>query len=175
MYKLIKIPDLITLLNLLCGLGCIYYSYLTKFTAAAIFLLICVVFDYLDGKVARLTKRKGGFGKQLDSLSDIISFGIAPAVFGYILLNTATNKIFLFVVLVLFIFAGVLRLARFNIIKIKGHYKGLPITSSGIIVPILYFINFPLNYFVYVYLILAVLMVSPIKFKKIDIKFKKSK
>ena len=51
-------------------------------------LLFAVVFDYADGKVARLMKREGDFGKQLDSLADTISFGVAPAIFGFSLIQT---------------------------------------------------------------------------------------
>ncbi len=175
MYKLIKLPDLFSLLNLFCGLASIYNSYIGKFNAAAVFLLLCVLFDGIDGKIARLIKREGNFGKQLDSLSDIISFGVAPSMFGYALLNQVTNNIFLTITFFVFIAAGVLRLARYNISKKQDYFRGIPITTNGILIPLLYFLRFPLNYFVYVYIVLAVLMVSPFKIKKIDIRLNKNK
>ena len=161
--RLIKIPDLLTLLNVVFGLLCILFSINGKYPAAMSMLLIAAVFDYLDGKAARFIKRRGDFGKELDSLADTISFGIAPAIFGYLVIQTKL-AILSFII---FLFCGILRLARYNIMEMKDSYRGMPITMNGIIIPIIYFMGLPFQYYPYIYLLLGFLMVSSIKFKKI--------
>lgn len=164
MLKKIKLPDYVSFLNAMFGLLSIVFSTKNEFSLAALFLFCSVFFDFLDGKVAKLIKRNDSFGKELDSLADVISFGVAPVIFAFNYLNmNVVNVIILF----LFLFAGMIRLAFFNITDVKGYYYGLPITTSGFIIPFFYLIGFPKNYFVYVYLLLAILYVSPFKLKKV--------
>jgi len=160
--QLVRLPDLFTLFNIFMGLTAILFSINGQYILAVSALLLAVVFDYLDGKVARLIKRKGEFGKQLDSLADTISFGVAPAVFGFTLIQTN----FAIVVFALFLFAGVLRLARYNIMDFSGEFAGMPITVNGVIIPLIYLVKVPVMAYPYIYLFLAILMVSPLKFKK---------
>ena len=147
----------------------IFHSISAQFKYAVIFLLIAVAFDYLDGKVARLMKEGAtDFGKQLDSLSDLISFGVAPAVFAYCI---GLNDPLSIIVLIFFVVCGLLRLARFNVIKMK-YFEGIPITTSGYLVPLLYllnvtFLNLPWIYLLPYYFIMGCLMISSIKLKKI--------
>lgn len=160
--ELIKIPDGLTLFNALLGILSIFFSIERNFTFAAIMLFGAVVFDFLDGKVARLMKRQGEFGKQLDSLCDMISFGVAPAVFVFMLEGSEPFNIF---VLLFFVAAGALRLARFNISEMKGYYSGLPITNAGWMIPVWHLMGLP--YIILLALVIAVLFISPIKVKKI--------
>ncbi len=162
-FKLIKPPDIITLISILFAMPSIFSSIQRDFIYASIFMVLSVIADQLDGTIARWLKRKDNFGKQMDSLADVIAFGVAPAVFGYMLLDRNMLNI---TILVLFVFAGTLRLARFNISKHSDYFEGIPITSSGIIIPSLYLLRFPTNFFIYIYLILAVLMISSIRIKK---------
>ena len=163
MHKIIKLADIATLLNATSGLTAIFFSIQRQFEIAAVFLLAAVLFDFLDGKIARITNQQNEFGKNLDSLSDVVSFGVAPAVFGYMYgLNTFYNIIFLLT----FVLAGILRLARFNILKRK-EFIGIPITTSGFIIPIMYFILPFSQYLGITYLILALLMISNFKVNKI--------
>jgi CDP-diacylglycerol--serine O-phosphatidyltransferase len=161
--KLVKLPDLLTLMNISMGLIAILLIINEEYLFAVIALLFAVLFDYLDGKVARLMDREGEFGKQLDSLADTISFGVAPAIFGFSLIQTN----FALIVFALFLFAGVLRLARYNIMEFTGDFTGMPITINGIIIPLIYFLKVPTNIYPYIYLFLAILMVSPLKVKKL--------
>ena len=161
--RLIKLPDFFTLLNILMGLLAILFSMRGGYSLAIAFLIVAVFFDYFDGKVARLIRRHGSFGKQLDSLADTISFGVAPAIFGFSLIQTNLSM----VVFALFIFAGVLRLARYNIMEFSEGFAGMPITVNGIVIPVIYLAKIPFDMYPYIYLFLAVLMVSPIKFKKL--------
>ena len=161
--KTVKLPDLFSLLNAASGLLSIYFSIHAKFILAIICLLIAVVFDTLDGKIATMLNLKREFGMQMDSLSDIVSFGVAPAVFGIQLLpaSLATS-----LVLIVFVLCGLLRLARFNTLGSLPYYIGLPITTNGYIIPLFYFVHISPAYFVWVYALLAVLMVSPFRIPK---------
>ncbi len=161
--KLLKLPDLFTFFNILSGLIAILFAINNRHSLAVAALVLAVVFDYLDGKIARMIKREGEFGKQLDSLADTISFGVAPAVFAFSLVKTN----FALIMFAIFLFAGVLRLARYNIMDFSGDYAGMPITVNGILIPFIYIVGVPVHLYPYIYLFLAVLMVSPVKFKKV--------
>ena len=161
--NLIKLADIVTLLNVVSGLASAYFAINNKFGPAAAMLIVAVAFDTLDGKVARLTHRTGDFGKELDSLADTVSFGVAPAIFGYSLIQTNIAAI----AFAVFLFAGILRLARYNIMNLSGEYAGMPITLNGLLIPLIYFIKVPVNYYPYLYIFLAILMVSSIRVKKV--------
>jgi CDP-diacylglycerol---serine O-phosphatidyltransferase len=160
----IQIPDVITLANAGCGLLSIFFAIDKNLLISAILILLCVVFDFLDGKIARKINRQGDFGKELDSLADIISFGVSPAVFG---MSALTDPSFYTMgILFIFLCAGILRLARFNISSEPAVYYGMPITLNGVIVPLVYFLGGS-EYFNLVFIILAVLMISTVKVKKV--------
>ncbi|MBU0628150.1 MAG: CDP-diacylglycerol--serine O-phosphatidyltransferase [Nanoarchaeota archaeon] len=161
--RLVKLPDLVTFFNMFMGLLSVLFTIKGEYYLAIAAMFLAVVFDYFDGKVARWTKRHGDFGKQLDSLSDTISFGVAPAVLGFTLVKTNVAVI----VFALFLFAGVLRLARYNIMEFSnGEFAGMPITVNGVIIPLIYLCHVPYFVYPYIYLLLAILMISPLKFKK---------
>ncbi|MBW2975510.1 CDP-diacylglycerol--serine O-phosphatidyltransferase [Candidatus Woesearchaeota archaeon] len=161
--KLLRLPDLFTFMNICMGLTSILLVINGEYFFSVFALLFAVFFDYLDGKVARMIKRTGDFGKQLDSMADTISFGVAPAIFGFSLIQTN----FALIVFALFLFAGVLRLARYNIMEFTGEFAGMPITVSGIVIPLIYLAKVPVFVYPYIYLFLAILMVSPLKVKKL--------
>lgn len=161
--KFVKLPDLFTLANAAAGFLSIIFAINQKLSIAAIMLLIAVFFDYLDGKSTRIFKKQSSFGKELDSLADVISFGVAPAVFGYSVINSN----FAVVVFVIFLLSGILRLARYNISKTTISFQGLPITVNGIIIPFIYFININPIFYPYIYLLSSILMISSFKLKKV--------
>jgi CDP-diacylglycerol--serine O-phosphatidyltransferase len=163
--KMITIADMVTLSNGIAGLSSILLSINEEFAAAAICLVVAVVLDFLDGKVAQMLKTQHEFGKELDSLADTISFGVAPAILGYGLIQTK----FAMVAFVVFVFCGVLRLARYNILAASGMkgFIGLPITVNGMIIPLLYFCSLEVMYYPYVYLLLGFLMISTIRVGRI--------
>ena len=167
MFKHIWVPDLFTFANCASGVVSIFCSIRQDFALAAVFLLIAVLMDFLDGKVARFLSKTHDFGKELDSLADAISFGIAPAIFGFIFLESASaNSILSYIAFVFLVLCGIARLARFNVTKIEG-YEGMPITFNGVIVPIIYFASVPAAAYPYIYLVSGFLMISAIKIKKI--------
>jgi CDP-diacylglycerol--serine O-phosphatidyltransferase len=161
--KLLKISDILTLLNAASGLLSIFFAALGNFRIAAILLLVAVLFDYLDGKSAKKRKIANELGKELDSLADVISFGVAPAVFVFLLIKDMRFVL----IYILYLLAGVLRLARFNITKTTGYFEGMPIAVNGVIIHLLYFFSSnPYVYYAY-FIIAAFLMVSSMRFKKI--------
>ncbi len=140
MKSFVAISDVISLLNMSSGFLSILSSMNNDFKLAATLMIIAIMFDSADGWVARKTNRQDefDFGKNIDSLSDIVSFGVAPAVFIYSCTNT-TPGIFQTIVIITSIFiviCGVLRLARYNVISDKintSDFIGFPI--PGIIRP----------------------------------------
>jgi CDP-diacylglycerol--serine O-phosphatidyltransferase len=160
----LSIQDIFSLLNAAGGLLCVFFSIRGNFFIAVLFLPLCVVCDYLDGKIGRWIGTPHEFGKELDSLSDVIGFGIAPAVFAY---TYAAQDVWLTLVLVIFVLCGILRLARFNVINLKGVYIGTPITLNGLIVPLIYFAMLPTRYYAMIFLLSAAFMISPLRIKKL--------
>ena len=172
----IAISDIISLLNMSSGFLSIINSINNNFELAAIFMIIAIMFDSVDGWVARKTNRDDalGFGKNIDSLSDVVSFGVAPAVFVYTSLNTSAGFMQIIVILVsLFItICGVLRLTRYNVIadhvKTSG-FIGFPIPGIAFILATFYLSGL---YNIYLTLILSafvsLMMISNVKYPKFD-------
>jgi len=129
------VPSLFTVLNMFCGFLSIIRSSQGEFPAAAWFIILAAGFDAFDGIMARITKSSSEFGVQIDSLSDVVSFGAAPFLAYQISLSSLGSMGVLLSSLVM-IFGG-LRLARFNV-QLTGFDKefflGLPIPASAITV-----------------------------------------
>ena len=132
------LPALFTCGNMSFGILSIFASSSGDFMAAAWFLIGALACDILDGRIARMTKTTSGFGLQLDSLSDLVSFGIAPAVMMYMLVLNTLGRPGV-AIAVLFVICSALRLARFNVLSQSGevhkHFMGLPTpASAGVII-----------------------------------------
>lgn len=172
-YRLIKLPDLVTLLNALLGFTAVLMMVQSPSNAwhASILIILAVIADGLDGAIAR-SMEYGVLGENLDSLADVISFGLAPAVIAYSILAPHYHYL-ICVVSGTFLACGILRLARFNAISAKDGFVGLPITSSGLSVAlyVLVFYNVGWQFFSYGLLgamsILAILMISRVYYPKI--------
>jgi len=127
------LPNLFTTGNLFCGFWAIVSVFQEKFFFAAIAILLACVFDVLDGKVARLSGATSKFGVQYDSLSDLVSFGVAPALLAYSWALRPYGR-FGWLAAFLFVVCGALRLARFNVMSSAGevkYFKGLPIPAAA--------------------------------------------
>ena len=161
--RLIKLADVFTLINVIFGLVAIFFSIKNNHDLAIAALFLAVVADYIDGKIARKLEQQNIFGKELDSLADTISFGVAPAIFGFSLIQTPLA----IVAFTIFLFSGILRLARYNIMHVKDGFEGMPITLNGLIIPIIFLLNVPIEFYPYIYIALGILMVSSIRFKNI--------
>jgi archaetidylserine synthase len=176
MKSFIAISDIISLLNMSSGFLSIVSSINHNFELAAILMIIAIIFDSSDGWVARKTNRQDdlGFGKNIDSLSDIISFGVAPAIFIYSCINT-TPGIFQAIVILISLFiviCGVLRLTRYNVIADKLDTKGFigfPIPGISFAIATLYLSGL-FNPYIALILsaIISLLMISNIQYPKFD-------
>ncbi len=180
------LPNLFTTANLFCGFYSIIAGLQDLYIPAATAIFIAGIFDLLDGRVARLTKGGSKFGEEYDSLSDLVSFGIAPALLMYLWSIESFGRIGWLVCFV-FIACGALRLARFNVKTAsaeKAYFEGLPIPVAAFVIAttILLFHELMLeeshNYFnLGLTVALAFLMVSSIKyrsFKDLDFRDKRS-
>ncbi len=130
--KLFTIPNILTLLNLACGFAAISVTLLDKnIELAFIFIIIATVFDFLDGFAARLLKAYSLLGKELDSLADMVSFGVAPATIVMVMFMEMDSKLApLAVIIALF---SALRLAKFNIDENQtSEFIGLPTPANAI-------------------------------------------
>ena len=163
MSNLIKLADIFTLANAVFGLIAIFFAINKEYGYMAASLFLAVISDYLDGKLARKLGQQNVFGKELDSLADTVSFGVAPAIFGFSLIQTPLA----IVSFTIFLFCGVLRLARYNIMNMQDGFSGMPITLNVVIIPILFLSNVPVNFYPYIYILLGVLMISSVRFIKI--------
>jgi len=161
--RLIGPADYVTLANAASGTTAILLALLGLYGYAAAMLLLALIFDVLDGTVARALKKGAtAFGKELDSLADIVSFGVAPAV----LMAIISPGKFSVLVAIIFVLSGVVRLARFNIMDIKDSFIGIPIPTSALLLPLLIWTGVPLEVIPWAMLVLAILMNSPFKIKK---------
>lgn len=127
------LPSLLTLGNLLGGFFAIVSVYNGDYVRAAVAILIAGIFDALDGAVARLTGSATDFGIQLDSLADMVSFGVAPGMLAYSWALSPFGRIG-WLACFLFVSCGALRLARFNVQARKGdkrYFVGLPIPAAA--------------------------------------------
>ncbi|MGI6066138.1 MAG: CDP-diacylglycerol--serine O-phosphatidyltransferase [Bacillota bacterium] len=161
------IPSLFTLANLAFGLLSLNYTREESYQMAAITILLCMILDGLDGRIARKLDASSNFGKELDSLADIVSFGVAPALLVYAQVLENFHWVGLISV-IWFAVAGAYRLARFNTQNISGHFVGVPITAAGSFLALLNLLPFqiPAQVFLGVTLLLGILMVSKIKVPK---------
>ncbi|MGC9517233.1 MAG: archaetidylserine synthase [Methanomicrobiales archaeon] len=140
---------------------------------AAKFILVAVIFDSLDGWVARKTKRHDeyGFGKNIDSLCDVISFGVAPGIFLYSATLTFSIPYINILVSLLIVICGILRLSRFNIITRSSQstkeFVGLPIPATAIIISSYYLSGmFQVDISLILMTVVSLLMVSSINYPK---------
>lgn len=127
------LPNLFTTLNLFCGFFAVMAAIEGQFTRSALYILGGMVFDTLDGKVARATRTTSRFGIEYDSLADLISFGLAPGIMVYLWILEPFGKLGWLAAL-LFLACGALRLARFNTninITPSDHFTGLPIPAAA--------------------------------------------
>jgi CDP-diacylglycerol--serine O-phosphatidyltransferase len=127
------LPNFITCLNLFSGSVAVYYAFQGNYAAVLFFVLLAAVFDFLDGFAARLLKAYSPMGKELDSLADIISFGLAPgAVVFSVLSESALPHWAAFAGFIIPVFSG-LRLAKFNIDERQTtSFIGMPVPANAI-------------------------------------------
>ncbi|MEM7645269.1 MAG: CDP-diacylglycerol--serine O-phosphatidyltransferase, partial [Pseudomonadota bacterium] len=129
------LPNLLTTTNMFFGFMSIIFAIRGEYTFGSYAIVAAAVFDLLDGRVARLTHTTSPFGAQYDSLCDLISFGMAPALIMYLWALQPFGRVGWLASFV-FVACGALRLARFNVQSVdeKSHFQGLPIPMAAGIV-----------------------------------------
>ncbi len=134
------LPNILTLAGVCLGISSIKFSIDGNFSLAVIFILFAAILDTLDGRVARLIKGTSEFGKELDSLTDFVSFGIAPVFILYFWELKNYGKLGWAITLIYSV-CCVLRLARFNLTKINSqeiwknnYFEGIPSPAGGILI-----------------------------------------
>ena len=176
------LPNILTLAGVCLGISSIKFSIDGNYSLAVIFIVLAAILDALDGRVARLIKGTSEFGKELDSLTDFVSFGIAPVFILYFWELNNYGKLGWAITLIYSV-CCVLRLARFNLTKIddqqlwkSNYFEGVPSPAGGILIlmPLIFELadlnfNFNIkNLTPYFTILIAILMVS--KFPTLSLK-----
>ena len=138
------IPNLITLMSLIAGISSIKFSIQTNWKLAVLMIMLAAFFDFFDGWMARKLKKSSQFGAELDSLSDFISFGLAPSLLINLCFTHELGRIG-WVISLFYIVCAALRLARFNIENMKKQSKvfyGIPSPAAAGVIMIPLYLNF---------------------------------
>ncbi len=180
------LPNILTIGGVCLGISSIKFSIDGNYTFSVIFILLAAILDALDGRIARMIKGTSEFGKELDSLTDFVSFGIAPAFILYFWELKNYGKIGWAIILIYSV-CCVLRLARFNLTKVdnkhlwkSNYFEGVPSPAGGILIlmPLIFELtnlNINLNiksitpYFTILIAVLLVSKVPTLSLKKISI------
>ena len=180
------LPNILTLGGVCLGISSIKFSIDGNYSLAVIFILLAAILDALDGRIARLIKGTSEFGKELDSLTDVISFGVAPAFIMYFWALSETGRVGWLISLI-YVVCVALRLARFNVSSNEesswkdNFFEGIPSPAGGVLVlmPLILSISefqfLNLNYQIIVpimFIIVSILLISKIptySFKRIAV------
>ncbi|MFD0944257.1 CDP-diacylglycerol--serine O-phosphatidyltransferase [Savagea faecisuis] len=162
-----QLANILTLINLSFGILSLIFLFKGHPSIAVIFIIIAAMCDRFDGAAARRFHTESDFGKELDSLSDLISFGVAPAFLIY--QSVLVDTLWLGIGMVIFyILAGAIRLARYNVQTFDGAFYGLPITVAGVFVATSYFIipYMSVQFYIILLLVMGLAMVSSFRISK---------
>ena len=133
------IPNLLTISNLICGCIALYFTFQGKLVFTAYLISLAAVFDFMDGAVARLLNVSNPIGKELDSLADMVSFGLVPGSVVFHLLEEGTLSQYSFMAILIPIFSAY-RLAKFNVDENQNeNFIGLPTPANCLV-----FVSIPL-------------------------------
>ena len=170
------LPNILTLIGVCIGLSSIKFAFDGKFELSIIAVIIAAIIDGLDGRIARLIKGTSKVGKELDSLTDVISFGVAPAFIMYFWSLSEIGRLGWLISLI-YVVCVALRLARFNVSS-EGEsswkdnfFEGIPSPAGGVLVlmPLVFSLSefkfFNINYQVIVptlFIIISILLISKI-------------
>jgi Phosphatidylserine synthase len=155
---------IVSLLNASLGVLAIFYTHIAAYHVAGFLMIAAFCTDGLDGFCARRFHSSSDFGKEIDSLCDLCSFGLAPGFF----IASQSPSVTTLILFMLLVASGILRLAKFNVTKFDGYFRGTPITLNGLIIPLTFFI-WP-HALPFAAAILTITMNIPFKVKKISLK-----
>ena len=180
-HVVVVIPSAFTLGNMFFGIWAIVSAYRGNFMAAAWFIVVAGVMDMLDGRVARLSGTGTKFGAELDSLVDVVSFGVAPAMIMFFLEFQTAGK-FGWLICYMYVVAVAVRLARYNVqhgTGKPGWFTGMPSPSAGMMLAVYYpfsqttwyrqslaYLDFQREGLAILMVLLSLLMVSTVKYPR---------
>lgn len=169
-----SIPNIFTFINLSCGVLSILNTYNGNYIYSCLFILIAGLVDRYDGRIARMLDVTSEVGKELDSLADLVSFGVAPSLLSFIvfdLVNLTSFGIIGYFSLLILPICGAYRLARYNISTFDGVFTGVPITIAGCFMALYILISLYVAispaFTVLLTILLSYLMISKFKLKKL--------
>ncbi len=168
------LPNILTTTNIFCGFYALLATMQGDFSQSGVVIVLAMILDSLDGRIARITNTMSKFGAEFDSLADLVAFGIAPAILAYSWALYAYGK-WGWLVAFLFVVCGALRLARFNVqtgIIESRVFNGLPIPAAASVIAtgimLYYYLGGVGKYhnlsFLLITIALALLMVSNVKY-----------
>lgn len=166
------LPNLFTFSNLSFGLLSLVMTFEGNYKVSCILILAAGLVDRYDGRIARHFNISSDIGKELDSLCDLVSFGVAPSILLFNMFDFINLGIIGYILLLIFPIAGAYRLARFNASSFDGVFTGIPITVAGAFIAfyaLLYsgnYSNNPLGITIILQILASYLMISNFKFKK---------
>lgn len=169
------LPNVFTFANLSCGIFSLLCTLNEKYFLASIFIILAALIDRYDGRVARFFNVSSELGKELDSLADLVSFGVAPSVLIFTLYNLShlgPYGILGYILVIAYPICGAFRLARYNVSSFDGVFTGIPITIAGSIIAVFALITFnrvetiTMVLAIIFMIILSYLMVSNLQLKK---------
>ncbi|KAJ50430.1 CDP-diacylglycerol--serine O-phosphatidyltransferase [Clostridium tetanomorphum] len=165
------VPNIFTLGNLSCGILSLMMTFQGEYRNACLFILLAGLMDRYDGRVARYLNVSSELGKELDSLADLVSFGVAPSILVYNLYNLSNLGLIGYVLLLVFPIAGAYRLARYNTTSFDGIFTGVPITLAGMFMALYSLITMNRStspiLTISLLVMFSYLMVSKLRFKKV--------
>lgn len=156
-----SIPNLFSLGNLLSGVFSITFAMNGFYKMASTLIFLSAFLDLFDGRIARKLKVSNQIGVELDSLADVVSFGVAPAIIFYTLADPSWITSIAFI---LYPTMGALRLARFNANPTVGYFIGVPITFAGLFMSLMALFSYTNPW---ITILLAYLMISPFRIMKL--------
>lgn len=175
---------LATYLALLLGLGGIYAAFQARPLPAMLALMLAGLLDAFDGRIARTkknrTEQEKRFGIQIDSLNDLVCFGVLPAVIGW---STGCTRFWFLATMAFFVLCALIRLAYFNVSEEerqdktnenRHYYLGVPVTASAVVMPLFYLLALYLDLSCAAYafgaFVLGVLYITPLHVRKIGLR-----
>jgi CDP-diacylglycerol--serine O-phosphatidyltransferase len=171
MAKMNAVPNIFTFANLACGVLSLLATFNGDYKWACLFIIIAGLIDRYDGRVARFLNVSSDIGKELDSLADLVSFGVAPSILVFNLYNYTNLGFIGYVLVLVFPISGAYRLARYNATPFNNVFMGIPITIAGSFLALYSLITLEYNsnpaLSIIFVVLLSYLMVSKVQFKKV--------
>lgn len=173
------VPNIFTFANLACGVLSILMTFqsnsldASNYRLACYFILIAALIDRYDGRVARFLNVSSELGKELDSLADLVSFGVAPSILVFSLYNFSNLGVIGYLLVLIFPIAGAYRLARYNTTTFNNVFMGVPITIAGSFLALYSLVTLAFGHVgnlalsIALVIICSYLMVSKFKIKKV--------